>query len=26
MGIVALAIFFQGGGRLSLDNLLRKEF
>jgi putative oxidoreductase len=26
MGIVALAIFFRGGGRWSLDNLMRKEF
>ncbi len=26
MGVVALAIFFHGGGRLSLDNLLRREF
>jgi len=26
MGIVALAIFFHGGGRLALDNRLRKEF
>jgi len=26
MGIVALAIFFRGGGRWSVDNLLRKEF
>ena len=26
MGIVALAIFFQGGGRLALDNRLHKEF
>lgn len=26
MGIVALAIFFRGGGRWSLDNMMRKEF
>lgn len=26
MGIVALAIFFRGGGRCSLDNRIRKEF
>jgi putative oxidoreductase len=26
MGIVALAIFFRGGGRYSLDNWLSKEF
>lgn len=26
MGIVALAIFFHGGGRLALDNRLGKEF
>jgi putative oxidoreductase len=26
MGIVALAIFFRGGGRYSLDRLMRKEF
>ncbi len=26
MGLCALAIFFRGGGRLSLDNRLRKEF
>jgi putative oxidoreductase len=26
MGIVALAIFFRGGGRWSLDNLMSKEF
>jgi len=26
MGIVALAIFFRGGGRWSLDNVMRKEF
>jgi len=26
MGIVAVAIFFHGGGRLALDNRLRKEF
>ncbi|HVY59326.1 MAG TPA: DoxX family protein [Xanthobacteraceae bacterium] len=26
MGIVALAIFFRGGGRWSVDNLMRKEF
>ena len=26
MGLVALAIFFRGGGRWSLDNLMRKEF
>jgi putative oxidoreductase len=26
MGIVALAIFFRGGGRWSLDNAMRKEF
>jgi putative oxidoreductase len=26
MGIVALAIFFRGGSRWSLDNLMRKEF
>ena len=26
MGIVALAIFFRGGGRWSLDRRLRKEF
>jgi putative oxidoreductase len=26
MGIVALAIFFRGGGRWSLDSLMRKEF
>ena len=25
MGVVAIAIFFRGGGRWSLDNLLRKE-
>jgi putative oxidoreductase len=26
MGIVALAIFFRGGGRWSVDNLMSKEF
>jgi putative oxidoreductase len=26
MGIVALAIFFRGGGRWSLDSTMRKEF
>jgi putative oxidoreductase len=26
MGIVALAIFFRGGGRWSVDNLMPKEF
>jgi putative oxidoreductase len=26
MGIVALAIFFRGGGRWSLDNVMLKEF
>lgn len=26
MGLVALAIFFHGGGRLALDNRLHKEF
>jgi len=26
MGVVALAIFFRGGGRWSVDNLLRREF
>jgi putative oxidoreductase len=26
MGLISLAVFFKGGGRLSLDNKLRKEF
>jgi putative oxidoreductase len=26
MGVVALAIFLRGGGRWSVDNLMRKEF
>jgi len=26
MGIIALAVFLRGGGRLSLDRLMRKEF
>jgi len=25
-GLIALAIFFRGGGRLSLDHLIRREF
>ena len=25
-GLIALAIFFRGGGRLSLDRLIRREF